>query len=92
MREGRNRIVRRLFESQGLQVSRLIRIAYGPIELGRGIKAGSYREADPDELSALLQAVKMEMPAAPARAPRKPRSLMAKTYRPNAGPRKPRKR
>lgn len=101
MREGRNRIVRRLFESQGLQVSRLIRIAYGPVELGRGIKAGGYREATPEELAALMEAVKLELPAAdkPKRAT-KPRSLMAKTYRPNAGhsrgdarggPRKPRK-
>lgn len=92
MREGRNRIVRRLFESQGLQVSRLIRIAYGPVELGRGIKAGGYREATPEELAALMDAVQLELPEAekPKRA-HKPRSLMAKTYRPNAGPRKPRK-
>ena len=92
MREGRNRIVRRLFESQGLQVSRLIRIAYGPIELGRGIKAGGYREATPEELEALLEAVKLAAPEPEKKAPRKPRSLMAKTYRPNAGPRKPRRR
>lgn len=92
MREGRNRIVRRLFESQGLQVSRLIRIAYGPIELGRGIKAGGYREATPEELEALLQAVKLEAPEPEKKAPRKPRSLMARTYRPNAGPHKPRRR
>ena len=92
MREGRNRIVRRLFESQDLQVSRLIRIAYGPIELGRGIKAGGYREATPEELGALLQAVKLEAPEPEKKAPRKPRSLMARTYRPNAGPRKPRRR
>lgn len=92
MREGRNRIVRRLFESQGLQVSRLIRIAYGPIELGRGIKAGGYREATPEELEALLQAVKLEAREPEKKAPRKPRSLMARTYRPNAGPRKPRPR
>jgi 23S rRNA pseudouridine2605 synthase len=60
VREGRNRLVRRLFESQGLQVSRLIRTAYGPIQLGRGIKTGGSRDATPAELAALLAAVGME--------------------------------
>ncbi|HET8883504.1 MAG TPA: hypothetical protein VFM56_15130, partial [Solimonas sp.] len=50
---------RRLIESQKLQVSRLIRISYGPIELGRGIKSGTAREATPAELLALLDAVGM---------------------------------
>lgn len=57
VKQGRNRVVRRLFESQGLQVSRLIRISYGPIALGRGIRTGSHREATPEELKAVLLAV-----------------------------------
>lgn len=60
VREGRNRLVRRLLESQGLQVSRLIRTAYGPIKLGGGIKSGSAREADPEEMQALLAAVGLQ--------------------------------
>lgn len=69
LREGRNREVRRLFESQGLQVSRLIRVSYGPIELGRGIKTGGYRDAEPLELKALLSAVGLEelLPKKPKR-------------------------
>lgn len=59
VREGRNRLVRRLIESQDLQVSRLIRISYGPIDLGRGIKSGTAREATPGELLALLDAVRL---------------------------------
>ena len=59
VREGRNRLVRRMFESQDLQVSRLIRVAYGPIKLGRGIKTGGYRDATAAEVKALLQAVRM---------------------------------
>ncbi|PPE71896.1 hypothetical protein C3942_21015 [Solimonas fluminis] len=62
LREGRNREVRRLFESQDLQVSRLIRVSYGPIELGRGIRSGGYREATPEELRALFDCVELELP------------------------------
>jgi 23S rRNA pseudouridine2605 synthase len=71
LREGRNRLVRRLLESQGLQVSRLIRIGYGPVKLGRGIKTGSSREATPEELAALLAAVGIE--EAPPKKPGSPR-------------------
>lgn len=58
--EGRHREVRRLFESQGLTVNRLIRTAYGPIKLGGGIKSGSYREATSEELRKLIEAVNLD--------------------------------
>ena len=58
--EGRHREVRRLFESQGLTVNRLIRTAYGPIKLGGGIKSGSYREATAEELRKLIEAVNLD--------------------------------
>ena len=83
MREGRNRIVRRLFEAVGLQVSRLIRIAYGPVQLGRGIKAGGYREATAEELQALMQAVQLELPKsalAPPKSETKPRATARRSY------------
>lgn len=70
LKEGRNREVRRLFESEGLQVSRLIRVSHGPIALGRGIKTAGYREATPAELKALLKAVGMEEERKPKRVER----------------------
>jgi 23S rRNA pseudouridine2605 synthase len=40
VREGRNRIIRRLWESQNVSISRLIRVAYGPIKLPKDLKLG----------------------------------------------------
>lgn len=58
LREGRNREVRRLWESQGVKVSRLIRVRFGPIVLPRGLKMGHHREIDKSELQHLLNAIK----------------------------------
>jgi len=54
--EGRNREVRRLFESVGHAVSRLIRIRYGAMVLPRGLKRGAWLELDDRDIRALLQA------------------------------------
>ena len=48
--EGRHRIVRRLWRSQGHAVSRLIRIRYGPVRLPRDLPRGHWREIDPIRL------------------------------------------
>lgn len=52
--EGRNRLVRRLLESQGLQVTRLMRIRYGNIQLPKGLRRGHHLELYPDEIQTLL--------------------------------------
>lgn len=62
VREGKNREVRRLWESQGLQVSRLIRIRYGPINLPRNVRAGHFQDLQQDEVKALYATVKLDAP------------------------------
>jgi len=42
--EGRNREVRRLWESQEVQVSRLIRVRYGDLEMHRQLPLGGWTE------------------------------------------------
>nr|WP_163500838.1 23S rRNA pseudouridine(2605) synthase RluB [Halomonas socia] len=51
--EGRNREVRRLWESQGLTVSRLKRVRYGNIFLDKRAKAGEWTELTQDEVDDL---------------------------------------
>jgi 23S rRNA pseudouridine2605 synthase len=56
IREGRNREVRRLWDSQGFLVSRLKRIRYGTIELPRNLRRGECEVLDPDNVKQLRQA------------------------------------
>jgi len=52
---GRNRQVRKLWESQGVQVSRLKRVRFGPVFIPSSVKAGSFRELTPAEIEQLRQ-------------------------------------
>lgn len=56
VKEGRNRLIRRMCESLGLEVARLKRTAIGPVKLGM-LKTGEARELTPAELTALRNAV-----------------------------------
>jgi len=53
LQEGRNHEIKRMFESQGLQVTRLIRIRFGPIALDDTLKKGQYRTLTNKEIKAL---------------------------------------
>ncbi len=54
VKEGRNRMVRRLWESQGVVVSRLIRIRFGNINLPRALRRGRWTELTMDQIDELL--------------------------------------
>lgn len=58
--EGRNREVRRLWESQGVVVSRLKRVRFGPVFLTSEIKQGRWRELTQAELNILSAEVGLE--------------------------------
>jgi 23S rRNA pseudouridine2605 synthase len=57
LREGRNREVRRLWESQGIQVSRLMRVRYGSVSLPRGQKPGRWEELSEQDVDVLRRSV-----------------------------------
>lgn len=57
LKEGRKREVRRLFESQGLKVSRLIRTRYGSYKLPSTLKTGRFIELDRREINELIALV-----------------------------------
>lgn len=53
LREGKNREIKRLLEAVGLQVNRLIRVGYGPFELGR-LPPNELAAIAPQELGRLI--------------------------------------
>jgi 23S rRNA pseudouridine2605 synthase len=57
IQEGRNREVRRLWESQGVQVSRLMRVRYGPIIIPSQLKMGRWMMLQGQDLAALYEEV-----------------------------------
>ncbi|ALN19737.1 23S rRNA pseudouridine(2605) synthase RluB [Ectopseudomonas mendocina] len=64
--EGRNREVRRLWESQGLVVSRLKRVRFGPVFLTSELTMGRWREMDQREVDILSAEVGLTPQALPA--------------------------
>ncbi|OTG63092.1 ribosomal large subunit pseudouridine synthase B [Acinetobacter sp. ANC 3903] len=60
VKEGRNREVRRIFESQGLKVSRLLRTRYGTVILPRELRTGRWMELDKNDIDNLTKAVELK--------------------------------
>lgn len=75
--EGRNRLVRRLWESQEVTVSRLIRLRYGPVVLPERLKTQAFYELNDKELDLLFDFAGM------------PKEARAVTAEPESKSRKP---
>lgn len=76
LREGRNREVRRLWESQGVTVSRLIRVRYGNVTLPRFLRVGHWADLKDPGLKTLVElaGLKPQAEDSPVRAERKTRA------------------
>ena len=94
VREGRNRLVRRMFEALGLTVSRLMRTGFGPFDLPPRVKRGQWLRLDDADVRRALGDL---MPEAPGggdtkRVPR-PKHLPPRPAQALRGPREtPRQR
>lgn len=58
--EGRSREVRRLWESQGVKVSRLKRVRFGPVMLNSRLRMGMWEELGADAVDALSRLVSLD--------------------------------
>jgi 23S rRNA pseudouridine2605 synthase len=88
IREGKNREVRRVLEAIGLKVNRLIRVSYGPFQLGK-MAPGSVEEITQSAMKEMLGAL---MPAMPPRFSDRPvrKVRVEQTEEPKLGRRGPR--
>lgn len=62
LKGGKNREVRRLWQSQDLRVSRLTRVRYGNLVLPRDLKVGKKVELSLEEIKQLFQDINLEWP------------------------------
>lgn len=67
--EGRNREVRRLWESQQVQVSRLKRVRFGNVFLPSTLRQGHWQELEGREVAAIYELAGLPAPKIPPAAP-----------------------
>ncbi len=80
--EGRNREVRRLFESQQMQVSRLKRVRFGPVVLPSALKRGQVMEMSPEDIRQLLPLLDLPVPDMDPPDPRQKRRMVKSVLMP----------
>jgi 23S rRNA pseudouridine2605 synthase len=81
LREGRNRIVRRMFDAVGYKVSRLMRVRFGLVSLPFGLRRGGWRELDVEQTAAILAWSATLVAPAP-----EPATGRSRAVKPGAGP------
>ena len=86
--EGRNREVRRLWESQEVQVSRLKRVRFGKVFLPPKLKQGQWEEMNYKDMQELYKMVSMEAPK-PVKILPKELESMERMQRKNRGIKRP---
>ncbi len=59
--EGKNREVRKLWQSQGVEVSRLMRVKYGPVELPQNLSRGRWLDLSEESINELADLVKLKV-------------------------------
>lgn len=79
LKEGRYREVRRLWESQGVQVSRLMRVRYGDISLPKNLRRGKTQPLTWVQVNQLLKSVGLPAEARPDLRKTKVRAAAPKT-------------
>jgi len=88
LHEGKNHEVRRLMEAVGHPVSKLKRVAIGPVTI-RGLNPGQFRHLTPQEIRALTHGVRPAARPAAQREPRAPRRGFGPASPPPSRPRPP---
>ncbi|MGD8176472.1 23S rRNA pseudouridine(2605) synthase RluB [Marinimicrobium sp. ARAG 43.8] len=83
--EGRNREVRRLWESQGVKVSRLKRVRYGNIFIPSHVRVGQWIELNDKEIRDLMLTAGLERPKVERLKPEEKRRLERQEKRLRAG-------
>ena len=86
--EGRNREVRRLWESQGYKVSRLKRVRFGPVHLLAKVKEGAWMELDQKDVEMLYNDVQIPYTKSAPLSP-KDQSALERLAHKRASPRRP---
>jgi len=89
--EGRNREVRRLWESQGVKVSRLKRVRYGNIFIPSHVRVGQWQELNDKEIRDLMLTAGINKPKVKPLTPQEKRRLERQEKRLRSKPPSPKK-
>jgi 23S rRNA pseudouridine2605 synthase len=86
LREGRNRIVRRMFDAAGFRVSRLMRVRFGIVSLPFGLRRGTWREVDETQTATIVDWSNTLLHPPEVEPPESPRSPFQRPNPPRPNP------